>query len=123
PTRPATPALMCTTVPPAKSRAPSSSSMPPGPHTMWAIGGQLNVNQSSEKNSRALKRTRSASEPTIRAVVSPAKVHWKATNTNSGSFTSSLNVSASESIVTPDRNSFESEPKYAVDSVNATEYP
>jgi hypothetical protein len=36
-TRPATPALMCTTVPPAKSSTPQSPKKPP-PHTQWAIG-------------------------------------------------------------------------------------
>ena len=33
-----TPALMCTTVPPAKSSAPSFCSQPPAPHTQWASG-------------------------------------------------------------------------------------
>ena len=37
PTRPAMAALMCTTVPPAKSSAPSLASKPP-PHTMCAMG-------------------------------------------------------------------------------------
>ncbi len=36
-TRPATPALMWTTVPPAKSRTPAPPRKPP-PHTQWAIG-------------------------------------------------------------------------------------
>ena len=33
-----TPDEMCTTVPPAKSRAPRPSSQPPSPHTQWASG-------------------------------------------------------------------------------------
>ncbi len=37
-TRPAIPALICTTVPPAKSRMPAAASQPLGSHTMWAIG-------------------------------------------------------------------------------------
>jgi hypothetical protein len=37
-TRADTPALTCTTVPPAKSRAPSSPIQPPGPHTQCASG-------------------------------------------------------------------------------------
>ena len=37
-TRAATPELMCTTVPPAKSSAPSSRSQPPLAHTQWATG-------------------------------------------------------------------------------------
>ena len=36
-TKPATPALMCTTVPPAKSSTPQSPSQPP-PHTQWQTG-------------------------------------------------------------------------------------
>ena len=32
------PALMWTTVPPAKSRAPSSNSQPAGEKTQWATG-------------------------------------------------------------------------------------
>src|SRR5450759_1929529 len=36
--RAATPELMCTTVPPAKSSAPSLLSQPPWPQTQWAIG-------------------------------------------------------------------------------------
>ncbi|MCY1379546.1 hypothetical protein D9M69_672740 [compost metagenome] len=38
PMRPATPALMCTTVPPAKSSAPIPKSRPLPSQTMWAIG-------------------------------------------------------------------------------------
>ena len=38
PTSPATPELMCTTVPPAKSIAPSLNSKPSGAHTMCASG-------------------------------------------------------------------------------------
>ncbi len=37
PTRAAMPALMCTTVPPAKSRAPQDPKNPP-PQTQWARG-------------------------------------------------------------------------------------
>ena len=33
-----TPALICTTVPPAKSSAPSFCSQPPAPQTQWASG-------------------------------------------------------------------------------------
>ncbi len=35
---PVTPALMCTTVPPAKSSMPSEASQPSGDHTQCAIG-------------------------------------------------------------------------------------
>ena len=37
-TSPDTPALICTTVPPAKSSAPSSNSKPPSAQTMCAMG-------------------------------------------------------------------------------------
>src|SRR2546427_12552141 len=40
-----TPALMWTTVPPAKSIAPSLASQPPDPHTQWASGSYTNVAQ------------------------------------------------------------------------------
>src|SRR5713226_2473482 len=42
-----TPALMCTTVPPAKSSAPSLASQPHDPHTQWASGSYTNVAQST----------------------------------------------------------------------------
>ena len=34
----ATPAVMCTTVPPAKSSSPISNSQPPSAQTQWVIG-------------------------------------------------------------------------------------
>jgi hypothetical protein len=35
----ATPAVMCTTIPPAKSKTPMSAKKPPSPpHVMWQIG-------------------------------------------------------------------------------------
>src|SRR5438270_5451275 len=37
-TRAETPELICTTVPPATSRAPRLCSKPPAPQTQWAIG-------------------------------------------------------------------------------------
>ena len=43
---------------------------------------------------------RSAKAPTMSAPVMPAKVAWKAMKANSGSFTVSVKVSASVSIVT-----------------------
>ena len=44
-TKAETPAEMCTTVPPAKSSAPSFWSQPPAPHTQWASGSYTNVAQ------------------------------------------------------------------------------
>src|ERR1700739_4383052 len=42
-TRPAIPALMCTTVPPAKSRMPAADSQPVGSQTMCAIGEETMI--------------------------------------------------------------------------------
>src|SRR6266513_2891739 len=44
-----TPELMCTTVPPAKSSAPSFWSQPPAPQTQWARGSYTNVAHRSMK--------------------------------------------------------------------------
>jgi hypothetical protein len=81
----AMPALMWTTVPPAKSRIPQSHSRPPLPdHTMCAIGKYTSVTHSPAKIISAEKRMRSAIEPTISATVMIAKVIWKVANTLSG---------------------------------------
>src|SRR5438034_5378454 len=50
-----TPALMCTTVPPAKSSAPSFASQPPEPHTQWASGSYTNVAHRSEEHTSELQ--------------------------------------------------------------------
>ena len=115
PTRPATPALMCTTVPPAKSITPRCARKPPSPlHTMCTIGRYAKVTHSSENSSTAENLMRSANEPTIRAVVMPANVAWKITNRNSG------RPSASVSAVMPRRKAFSvNEPKNALPSVKA----
>src|SRR5688572_30535163 len=81
PTRPATPALMCTTVPPAKSSAPQLQIKPAvalaasalaasvyasGPaqnQTMCATGMYANVNQMTRNSSTAENLMRSTSEP------------------------------------------------------------
>src|SRR6185369_15613664 len=114
PTMPATPALMCTTVPPAKSSAPHCQSRPAlsfmasttlavvyasGPiqnQTMCAIGRYENVNQSTVKTNTAENLTRSANPPRINAQVIAAKVAWKATKASSGMTTPLLNVAAVE---------------------------
>src|SRR5215471_20527328 len=44
-----TPALICTTVPPAKSSAPILRKNPPTPQTQCARGSYINVTHSSEK--------------------------------------------------------------------------
>src|SRR5688500_11876881 len=139
PTKPATPALMCTTVPPAKSSAPVCQSQPAaavtasrlcasvmasGPsqyHTMCAIGAYANVNQSTTNTSVAENLMRSANEPTMSAQVIAAKVSWNATNVSSGIATPFEKVAASDSPVTPDRNSLDSPPKNALPPLKVIE--
>ena len=100
--RPAIPALMCTTVPPAKSIgatlatvSPSSltivpkifaakpfsepDSSPP-PQTMCASGKYARVTQIPAKASQVPYLTRPAIEPLIRATVMMANVTWNATS-------------------------------------------
>ena len=102
PTRPAMPALMCTTVPPAKSSAPFWNRNPApavaaapasalvyasGPaqnQTMCAIGRYENVNHSTMNSSTAQNLMRSANAPTIRHGVMAANVSWKMKYTYSG---------------------------------------
>src|SRR3954470_19276326 len=141
PTMPAIPALMCTTVPPAKSSAPHRQSRPafafcasttlaavyasgPGQNqTMCATGMYENVNQSTMKMRTAENFARSANAPKIRQQVIAANVAWNATYTNSGSGVALLNVAAMENSPliaskVPFRNSRSSPPKYALPSVN-----
>ena len=110
PTRPATAALMCTTVPPAKSSAPHCHSNPalafcasttfaavyasgPGQnHTMCAIGQYENVNHRTMNTSTPENFARSAKAPRIRQQVIAAKVAWNATKTSSGITTPFENV-------------------------------
>ena len=143
PTRPAMPALMCTTVPPAKSSAPHCQMRPAlafvasttfaavyasGPaqnHTMCAIGQYENVNHSTENRSTAENLMRSANAPRMRHTVIAANVAWNATNTISGITTPFENVAAianspfAMSVIAPLRNSRSKPPKYALPSVNA----
>src|SRR5256886_6129389 len=71
-----TPLVMCTTVPPAKSSAPSWPSQPP-PQTQCATGSYTNVAQRSVKTTNALKRLRSANAPVMSAGVITANIIWK----------------------------------------------
>src|SRR5688572_27220547 len=142
PMRPATPALMCTTGPPAKSSAPHCQMRPAlafrpstrlaavyasGPiqnHTMWAIGAYANVNQSTMKTSTPANLARSAKAPRMRQQVIAAKVHWNATNSSSGITTPFENVAAIANVpalvsAVPLRNSRSIPPKNALPSVNA----
>ena len=88
----AMPALMCTTVPPAKSSAPAvglpAASLrdrnPPRPHTQCATGSYTNVAQSTMKRQKAENFMRSANAPRINAGVITANIAWKIMNTECG---------------------------------------
>src|SRR5437762_541544 len=71
-----TPELMCTTVPPAKSSAPSFCSQPPAPQTQCARGSYTNVDQRSRNTTYARNRIRSAMAPEISAGVMIANISW-----------------------------------------------
>jgi hypothetical protein len=83
-TRAETPDEMCTTVPPAKSSAPSFLSQPPSPQTQWASGSYTNVAQSSVNTMNAENFLRSAKAPVISAGVMIANIIWKIMNTEWG---------------------------------------
>src|SRR5512143_3166197 len=75
PTRAAIPALIWTTVPPAKSRAPSFARNPL-PHTQCAMGRYTRVIQSMEKSTHAENFILSIYAPLASATVMAAKVSW-----------------------------------------------
>jgi hypothetical protein len=68
---------MWTTVPPAKSSAPSSRSQPPGAHTQWASGAYTRNSHKVVNRAKAENFIRSAKAPVIRAGVMAAKNSWK----------------------------------------------
>ena len=70
----AIPALICTTVPPAKSNAPLALSHPPIPHTQLHTGSYTNVAQSKVKSKNALNFILSANAPIISAGVIIANI-------------------------------------------------
>src|SRR5262245_12156630 len=80
---PATPELMCTTVPPAKSRTLLQLSelqaerTPSGPHTQCEIGAYTEIAHRPMNQSMAENFMRSAKAPAISAGVMMAKVSWK----------------------------------------------
>src|SRR5659263_620206 len=78
------PALMCTTRPPAKSRAPSSRSQPPVPQTQCAIGSYTMVVQMRVKTMNVLNFILSAKAPVIRTGVMIANIAWYIMNTDAG---------------------------------------
>jgi hypothetical protein len=79
---------MCTTVPPAKSRAPRAPSQPPGPHTQWASGEYTKVDHSRTKRRKAENFMRSAMAPTMSAGVMIANISWKTMKSCGGMFSS-----------------------------------
>src|SRR5665213_123929 len=76
--RPAMPALMCTTVPPAKSSCVAAN-QPDGSHIQCATGQYTTISQIAMNHSMAENFMRSAKEPQISAGVMIAKVPWNIT--------------------------------------------
>src|SRR5688572_14356979 len=116
----ATPALTCTTAPPAKSRKPRMYSQPSGAHTQCAMGRYTTTSQRIENHSIAENRVRSANPPTISAGVMIANVSWNIANTVSGIIGATLCVLSSS---TPRIHSFDNPPTQEPPSPNASEYP
>ena len=83
------PAFTCTTAPPAKSRAPRSSSQPP-PKIQCATGRYTRTDHSTMKPTHAANRIRSATAPVMSAGVMIANVSWNATNARSGTPTANV---------------------------------
>src|SRR5579863_2242239 len=81
--RPAIPALMCTTVPPAKSSCVAAS-QPEGSHIQCATGQYTTISHIPMNHIIAENFMRSANEPQIRAGVMIAKVAWNIAYTVSG---------------------------------------
>src|SRR2546423_9673895 len=83
--RAATPALMCTTVPPAKSSAPRCEApRNPPPHTQCATGEYTMIDHSVRNISHPENFIRSAKAPVMRAGVMTANISWNAMNTDDG---------------------------------------
>src|SRR4051812_40655129 len=91
--RPAAPALMCTAVPPAKSRALRLLAIQPpttepsdeeNANTQCATGKYTTVAQIAANSVHAQNLARSAIEPEIRATVMIANISWNITNASTG---------------------------------------
>src|SRR5947209_2494642 len=76
--RAAEPALMCTAVPPAKSRACHLAEMIPPPQIQCATGTYTMVNQPMANTTQPPNLARSEIEPLIRATVMIANIIWNA---------------------------------------------
>src|SRR6187431_1665241 len=79
-----TPELMWTTVPPAKSSAPSLYSQPSTDQTQWANGEYTRIDHRTVNRTNAPKRLRSANAPVMRAGVIAANISWKAAKSTKG---------------------------------------
>ena len=80
----AMPALMCTTVPPAKSSAPRRNSHPAGEKTQCATGAYTTISQIPRNQNHAANFMRSAIAPVISAGVMIANISWNAKNASGG---------------------------------------
>ena len=77
------PAVMCTTMPPAKSLTPLRAIQPP-PHTQWANGKYTKWTQKKMKRRYGTKRTRSANAPVMRRGAMTANMPWNPAKTSPG---------------------------------------
>mmetsp|Transcript_7638 Transcript_7638/g.30652 ORF Transcript_7638/g.30652 Transcript_7638/m.30652 type:complete len:211 (+) Transcript_7638:603-1235(+) len=77
------PAVMCTTMPPAKSLTPLRAIQPP-PHTQWANGKYTKCTQKKMNRTYGTNRTRSANAPVIRLGAMTANMPWNPANTSPG---------------------------------------
>ena len=93
------PAVVCTTMPPAKSLTPWRAIQPP-PHTQWQKGKYTRCTQTTMKMMYGTNRTRSANAPVMRAGAMTANMPWKPAKRSSGipSATSGLMASVSSSM-------------------------
>mmetsp|Transcript_4588 Transcript_4588/g.8655 ORF Transcript_4588/g.8655 Transcript_4588/m.8655 type:complete len:247 (-) Transcript_4588:564-1304(-) len=105
PTSAPMPAVMCTTMPPAKSSTPMSAKKPPAPpHTMWQAGKYTANAHMNTYHITALNFMRWTKDPTMSAGVMMANVIWNRHQSASGM------VPVRDSAVTPVRNALSSPP-------------
>ena len=69
------PAMLCTTMPPAKSSTPQLAMIPP-PHTMCTNGKYTKISQPVRNSMYALNVTRFVNAPVIKAGVMIANIIW-----------------------------------------------
>src|SRR5271156_2718004 len=118
-----TPEVMCTTVPPAKSRQgkrPPRDALrnPPLPQTICAIGLYTKIAHNTMNASMAENFIRSANAPVINAGVMMANINWNTINVCRGIVAAYLGSGASP---TPRRNTLCKPPMNALPSPNASE--